>query len=310
MATEQGASWLHRLVGSVAALLVCGLLPPALAAQEEQRTFRFAPPDDTSYTETVSTSQVLDFGGGRTSATRSELQLEGRIARIASGYALTETVIGGTSESAHQEMDQVMLAAMKGKSLTYTVDSSGHLLDVTGMEPLVEAIRKALPADVAALAAKAFAKDALLAAARAEWGARIEGLIGRSAAPGSAWMVEDSYLLINGDLVDYYTAMKVVAAESVAGHDCVRIEYRSGCDPEHLKELLGESYASAAAGKQALSGDVVMSGGGSRLVDPMTLLCYGEELERRFDNVMVTIPDRGEIPISIRQTKSYRYDYR
>jgi hypothetical protein len=310
MATEQGASWLHRLVGSLAALLVCGLLPPALAAQEEQRAFRFAPPDATSYIETVSTVQVLDFGAGRTSATRSELQLEGRIARIASGYALTETVTGGTSVSAHQEMDQAILAAMKGKLLTYTVDSSGHLLDVTGMEPLVEAIRKALPADVAELAAMAFAKDALLAAARAEWGARIEGLIGRSAAPGSAWLVDDSYLLPNGDLAAYYTAMKVVAVESVAGHDCVRIEYRSGCDPDQFRQFLGETYAAATAGKHALPGNVVVSGSGSRLVDPMTLLCYGEELDRRFDNVIVTIPDRGEIPISIRQTKSYRYSYR
>jgi hypothetical protein len=183
-------------------------------------------------------------------------------------------------------------------------------VDVTGTEPLIEAIRKALPADVAALAAKAFTKEALLAAARMEWGARVEGLIGRSAAPGSAWMVEDSYLLMNGDLVAYYTAVKVVGEENVAGHDCVRIEQRSSCDPEQFREFLGETYATAAAGKQALPGKVVVSGGGFRLVDPATLLCYGEELERRFDNVTITIPDRGETPISLRQTKTYRYDYR
>jgi hypothetical protein len=310
MATEQGASWLHRLVGSVAALLVCGLLHPALAAQEEQRTFRFAPPDGTSYIETVSTLQVLDFGGGRTGATKSELQIERRIARSATGYSFTEAVTVGTSVSAHQEIDQAILAAVRGKLVTYSVDSSGHLLDVTGTEPLIEAIRKALPADAAALAAKAFTKEALLAAARAEWEVRVEDLIGRSAAPGSAWVVEDSYLLVNGDLVAYYTAMKVAGAETIAGHDCVRIEYRSGCDPDQFREFLGESYASATAGKHALPGDVMVSGSGSRLVDPMTLLCYGEELDRRFDSVIVTIPDRGEMPISLRQTKSYRYDYR
>jgi hypothetical protein len=310
MATEQGASWVHRLVVSAAALLVCGLLPPALAAQEEQRTFRFAPPDATSYIETVSTVQMLDFGGGRTSATKSELQIERRVARSATSYSLTEAVVGGTSESAHQERDQAILAAVKGKPVTYIVDSSGHLVNVTGTEPLTEAIRKALPADVAALAAKAFTKEAMLAAARADWEARTEGLIGRSAAPGSAWMAADSYLLPNGDVVEHYTALKVAGTGTAGGREWVRVEYRLGRDPDEFRDFLGESYLSAAAGKQALAGSVTVSGGGYRLVDPATLLCYGEELERKFGNVTMSAPGVGEIVISLRQTKSYRYDYR
>jgi hypothetical protein len=310
MATEQGASWVHRLVVSAAALLACGLLPPALAAQEEQRTFRFAPPDATSYIETVSTVQVLDFGGGRTSATKSELEIERRVARTADGYTLTEMVTGGSSETSLQEVDQAVLAAMKGKPVTYIVEADGRLVDVTGTEAVLEAVRKALPPEIAAIAAKAFTKEAMLAAARADWGARTEGLIGRSAAPGSAWMVTDSYLLPNGDLVEHYTALKVAGTETAGGREWVRLEYRLGRDPDEFRDFLGESYVSAAAGKQALAGSVTVSGGGYRLVDPATLLCYGEELERKFGNVTMSAPGVGEIVISLRQTKSYRYDYR
>jgi hypothetical protein len=42
----------------------------------------------------------------------------------------------------------------------------------------------------------------------------------------------------------------------------------------------------------------------------MTLLCYGEELERRFDNVIMTMPGAGEMVITVRQKKSYGYSYR
>jgi hypothetical protein len=279
-------------------------------AQSKEPVFRFAPPDGTVYTETVATTQTVERADGRSSGTTSELEIEWRTARTATGCTRTETLTGGSSQSAHQEMDRKVLEAMKGKSVTHLVDADGRLVEVAGTEALVEAIRKALPANVAAAAAKAFTRESVLASARAEWQARVGNYLGRSATPGSAWLATDSYLLPNGELVEHYTAIKVVSAETAAGRQCVRVEYRLGRDPEDFAGFLGEGYSAAVAGKQALPGTVTVSGEGYRLLDPATLLCYGEEVSRAFGNVIMAVQGVGEMPITVRQKKSYRYEYR
>lgn len=299
---------LRGLLAVTAAVIALG--SGVSVAQDKQRVFQFAPPDGTVFTESIATAQTTEVADGRSGATTSELILERRVARTKTGYEVVETVTGGSSRSSHQELDRQMLAALKGKRLTYLVDVNGHLTDLIGTEEVLEELRRTAPADVAAMVANAFTKEKMLAAARAEWRTRVENYLGHSAATGSGWLARDSYLLPNGELVDYYTAVKVLGTETTGGRECVRVEYRLGRDPKAFEDFLGESYAAAVAGRQALASVVTVSGGGHRLLDPATLLCYGEELERTFGNLTMTMPEVGAMLITVRQTKTYRYDYR
>ncbi|HUU55631.1 MAG TPA: hypothetical protein VMY87_11995 [Armatimonadota bacterium] len=295
--------WLVCLAG----VLVVGI-GPAAAAQDSAPTFRFDPPDGTRYVESVDTTQVLDFGEGRTSARRSELRTEVAMEKEATGYRITSTLVSGGTTSALEEADNAALKALEGVPLTYSIDGEARIASVSGIRQATDKVRAALPATIAAIVSKALTEEAVLATAQADWDRRVLNFVGRPAGVGEVWVAREKFPVPSGEVVGFYSAMRVAKQEQVGGRDCVRVEYSYSRDPRALRDFLGDAGEAALAGRERFPGSSEVSGKGYRLLDPATLLCYGEELEREVKTTLTT-PEGESFPVTIRQTKSYRYEY-
>ena len=289
-------------------LAICAVAASAAAGEEASPVFRFEPPDGTSYVESVDTTQVLDFGEGRTSARQSELRTQVTVEKETAGYSINSTLVSGGTTSALEEADNAALKALEGVPLTYHIDGEARIASVSGIREATDKVRAALPANVAAIVSKALTEEAVLATSRADWDRRVLNFIGRPAGVGDAWVATEKFPLPSGEVVEFYSAMRVAESEQVGGRDCVRVEYRYSRDPRALRGALGDSADSLLSGKEPFADTSAVSGSGYRVVDPETLLCYGEELEREV-NTTLPLPDGESLDVTIHQTKAYRYQY-
>jgi len=303
----RGKSWFGR-VCLAGVLAICAVAASAAAGEGASPVFRFDPPDGTSYVESVDTRQALDFGEGRTSARQSELRTQVTVAKETTGYSVTSTLVSGGTSSALEEADNAALKALEGVPLTYHIDGETRIASVSGIKEAMDQVRAALPASVAAIVAKALTDEAVLATARADWDRRVLNFAGRPAGVGDTWLATEKFPLPSGDVVEFYSAMRVTKQEQAGGRDCVRVEYSYSRDPRDLRDALGDSADSLLARKEPFAGASKVSGNGYRVVDPETLLCYGEELEREVKTIL-PLPDGESLPVTIQQTKTYTYEY-
>ena len=307
MISGRGNPWFGR-VCLAGVLAICAVAASAAAGEDASPVFRFDPPDGTRYVESVDTTQVLDFGEGRTSARQSELRTQVTIEKEAAGYSATSTLVWGATTSALEEADNAALKALEGVPLTYHIDGEGRIASVSGIKEATDKVRAALPDNVAAIVSRALTEKAVLAAARADWDRRVLNFVGRPAGVGDAWLATEKFPLPSGEVVEFYSAMRVTKQEQVGGRDCVRVEYSYSRDPRALRGALGDSADSLLAGKEPFADTSKVSGNGYRVVDPETLLCYGEELERELKTTL-PLPDGESLPVTIHQTNTYRYQY-
>ena len=307
MISGRGKPWFGR-VCLAGALAICALAASAAAGEEASPVFRFHPPDGTSYVESVDTTQALDFGEGRTSARQSELRTQVTVAKETTGYSVTSTLVSGGTSSALEEADNAALKALEGVPLTYHIDGEARIASVSGIKEAMDKVRAALPASVAAIVSKALTDEAVLATARADWDRRVLNFVGRPAGVGDAWLAAEKFPLPSGEVVEFYSAMRVTKREQAGGRDCVRVEYSYSRDPRDLRGALGDSADSLLSGKEPFADTSAVSGSGYRVVDPETLLCYSEELEREVKTTL-PLPDGESLDVTIHQTKAYRYQY-
>jgi len=307
MISGRGKPWFGR-VCLAGVLAICALAASAAAGEEASPVFRFDPPDGASYVESVDTTQVLDFGEGRTSARQSELRTQVTIGKETTGYSITSTLVSGGTTSALEEADNAALKALEGVPLTYHIDGEARIASVSGIRQATDKVRAALPDSVAAIVSKALTDEAVLATARADWDRRVLNFVGRPARVGDAWLATEKFPLPSGEVVEFYSAMRVTKREQAGGRDCVRVEYSYSRDPRTLRGALGDSADSLLAGKEPFASASKVSGSGYRVIDPETLLCYGEELEREVTTIL-PLPDGESLDVTIRQTKTYAYEY-
>jgi hypothetical protein len=277
-------------------------------AQEEGATFRFEPPDGTRYVVTSNTTQVLDFGQGRTTSTRSEFNVRYSFRKLPDGYSVTSRALGGVVEGPGAEGKQFMVEVLKGASLTYKIDDAGRLVGVSGIEEVGRRLRETLPPEALAAAGDAFSEESMIATARADWEGEVLNYKDRSSTPGSVWLATEHYLLPTSDMVEFHVALKVTGEQIVGGKECVRVEFKYASDPVELRGFLGTEHESLLSGKKSFRGGARMSGRGHRIVDPRTLLSYGQKIERVIETT-IAVPSRGHMPVSIRQDETYWYSH-
>lgn len=307
MLGPRDAAWLS-LVG---AMLVLRLGSMSLAAEGQRPTFTYNPPDGTTCLQTVVTSQTFDFGAGRKRTTREEMRLRTLIRKSATGYREATTCLsirelGHTGRADGGE--NPVARALERTTLTYQLDAKGHLISVSGLDVLLKRVRAALPRDTAAGGAQTFAREKLLANERADWERSVEQFVGRPAAVGEAWLCLEDWLGPTGQTVKCYAATKVVGRAKMGAHECVRIGFRYHTDPLKLREFLGDKAKVALSGAAPLGPGPGMKGEGQVTVDPTTLLWYSASFTREV-RTQIAVAGHGTLPVTIRQTKRYQYDY-
>ncbi len=302
---ETGSSRWWRI--TLSGLLVALAVTSECFAQSP--VFQFAPPDGTIFTETVTTQQTV-IAAGATRSRTTELQTLVRIKRLEKGYTLEGTIVRSESAGPSSELGDTLLRAMqatKGKVITYQLDEAGRLLDILGLEALSKAIKSQLPPDTPPSVSAPLEVKELRAGEEADWEDRFGRYLGHPAVVGQSWLATETFPL-DPTPVDYYVAVKVVAAERVAGKDCLRVDYRLSRDPADFKAFLVDAYEEVVGDRSRLPGADTVSGDGSRLLDPSTLMSYGGRTERIIKTTF-TVPGRGDLLFEIRHAKRYEYAY-
>jgi hypothetical protein len=296
---------------AVAAMVVLCLGPAFSATEGQTPTFTFNPPDGTAWVQTITTSQTIDFGAGHASTRETELRTQTVLKRTSRGYQLATTCVFAKTRSSlrqPQDTEERLMDAIKGVTLTYEVDRSEGLVDVAGWETLLKRAKAALPPEAVAIVGKALEREALLAGERAEWDRSVTKFLGRRAAVGEVWLGVEDWLGPSAQMVKYYAANKVVGKAKVGGRECLRVDSQYHTDPERLREFLGDKAEDALSGAAPLGSQPTLEGTGRVIVDPATLLWYSASF-RRSVQTEVTVPGQGTIPVTIRQSKQYQYDY-
>lgn len=262
-----------RRLAALAILVL--LLPPRAIWSAETVTFRFAPPDGTTYVETLVLTRTLEQDNTVQRTDLQKGQARVRLDKTADGWTVTGTPISMSMESDGQPIRSPIVDALKGVVAIYRLDSRGNLLSIQGYEGLAEKVSQGLPPEEAQALAKALAPESILAREKVEWNARIGDYTGKTFELGSSWVTEAPLALPSGGQVQLRTRTELERTKC-GDRDCVRLRFHYDSPPPSV------------------------SGTSERVIDPSTMLIYFEVLDR-------TIPVHDGLVL--REKREQTYDY-
>jgi hypothetical protein len=294
-------------------LLLLTLFIQPVQAEPEKVTFRFAPPDGTTFEQTLVTTKTTDLGaqGKRTDVTRAVVRL--RFDKTADGYTLTGTPVAMTMHRDGQEVENPLFDVLASLTFTYRLDADGSIRAIEGYDVLADRLRNAFPDEAVFQAlSKVLNAETMVAREKEDWSGRISSFSGGTYEIGSRWTTESPFALPNGETITFYTATELVGKEKCGDRDCVRIRFRYDTDASALGKLAGEVVSDAvkAAGAQDPGLQISKSkitGGGERLIDPATMLIHSESLERTMRMDMAT--PGGTTPVTQHEKREYTFEY-
>lgn len=274
------------------------LLPVLAWSDAESVTFRFAPPDGTTFVQTLVTTKTTEVGSQKqTDVTRSKVRL--RFEKKPQGFLLTGTPLSMTLERNGQTVENPVLDVLSQTAITYRIDPQGKLVAIQGYGDFQDRLFKALPPQAARALSKVVNEEGMVAREKAEWAGRIGDFSGNTLELGASWTATSPFDLPSGEQIQFYTRTDLVGKEKCGARDCVRIRFRYDTDAAALGAVAGK-VVQEVAGATVKVGKMGLSGSGERLVDPDTLLVHAETLER-------TITLEGGT--TVREKREYSFEF-
>ena len=299
-------------IGSIKAEKTNGEIATDVETQKVK--FVFNPPDGISYIRMSKMTKVTDMGelGKRTDVTEFKTRVS--IKKTSTGYSIVDTPISATMTRDGKEVDSPVLSVLQEVVITYELDTNGQLVSIKGFETLLEKMKQTLPPEVFQSLSTVLNEEAMSSKETAEWNGRIGNFIGREAKVGEVWTSTDEYALPTGEIITYYSATKFAELTTFDGHDCVHIIFSYDSNASALAESLGKTLSDIyedigipSEVKPEIS-NVAISGGGERLIDPMTMLIYSETVTRTVKMPM-EFPKIGKIIVTSDEKMEYNFDY-
>jgi len=288
---------------------------PANAGEGEAVTFHFRPPDGTTFVETLKTTRKRSITGQgeladvteTDTATSIEMQRGG-------GYVVTTKVTRMQATRDGTPLHDPLSALLQGAAITYKIDDSAHIDDIDGFGAISEKLESVVPPKVAAALAPLLSEEALVAQASEEWNGRIGEFAGQTVMIGGRLTGKRPFTLPNGEEMQYEMSVSFPRREPCGDRSCVRIETFYDSDAAKFAEFSNEVVAKAAEeSKETELADVKpktarLTGRGSRLIDPETMLIYAETQERTIA-LSVEIAGQGTVPMTMTETREYSFHY-
>lgn len=289
------------------------------SALAQQPTFRFNPPEGTTYKVTENCTYQVDFGWGETLAGQYASESEVAIERQAVGYRVTTTLARIPAAQGASPNDYVTLSRLKAEAeagilVTYELDDGLRLVRLSGDDRIGQRFRQAVRRDgslsegARRVSQNILTKRGNLIAARDHWERAYASYLGQRAEMGSVWVTTGRAYCMSGEVAEFYTAMKVMGGQQVGGVACLRVEFQSAQDPADLRAFLGPYAEELLEGKTAFAGTAKVSETGYRLVDPSTMLTYGQEIAE-IVGFHFPGPGMADAPVLFRVKTTYEYDY-
>jgi hypothetical protein len=292
-------------------VLSCMLAIPAFA--QETVTFKFNPPDGITYRETYSAERIKEYGTLKKQVDLTEGTVKVVITKTPQGYSLKAAPLLITMTRDGQPVPDSITKPMFDMKYNLRLDPDGRFIHVEGFEEFVENMKAGLPANTPAELLKSISVEALVNKEQAEYNGRVGDFIGREFKIGEHWQGESQFTLPDGNVIDYTTVFVLREMVPCGQTNCVKIEYQYDANPAGLKKFmegLVDGLDEMTEGKleEMDLGDIKLSGSGTRLIDPATMLIYSEEMNRVTEMPM-TLPNGATIAMKMTEAKKYGYKY-
>lgn len=300
-------------VAAVSAALVCPISVCSCGQGGDEIMFRFKPPDGTTYVETVKTTKVSHLGAEATRTDTSEVKAKTVITKTAGGYRAASTALSVSATRNGRPFADPLITSIKGLTIVHELDEHGQSLAIRGYDEFLKRMREQLDPAVIQAVSAVLNEEAMNNKTQAEWRGRVASFVGRAVRVGDAWEGVDEYSLPSGEKVVFYSITKVAERVKHAGRDCVKIEFHYDTDAEALGEFTGKILkdvraVAGASGPELTVAGTKLTGGGQRVVDPATMLIYGETWTRTVEMPM-NVSGRGIVTVKAQETREYSYDY-
>ena len=172
-------------------------------------TFQYRP-DYQPRVDLTKTTQTME-AQGIVPRTRTNTYREQRTtAASQAGYLVRDTLLEGSTVG-EEEADPI-ITALKGKTITLTVDPAGKIVSMQGWELVSQELLKQLPAGAPESVRKLVSPEFLGGIACREWASNVTDYVGHPAKVGETWVSLEEFPLPDGSVGKCYVAKKVVSA--------------------------------------------------------------------------------------------------
>lgn len=134
--------------GAFSTVVLGGVLLPACTLAEETVTFGFAPPEGTTFVETVTHTKSMQLGAGRKESSKSQGKARYLIGKAPWGYAVNVTPIMPPRERTDRDTSDMANAMLQALEITYDLDESGKILRARGAQESFERIEGLMPKEL------------------------------------------------------------------------------------------------------------------------------------------------------------------
>lgn len=280
------------------------------ASAQEADTFKYNPPDGTTYQESYSLTRTKEFDAVKKQTEEINGVVSYTVKKTEKGYILKALPVSFDVKRDGQTAPESITKPVLEARYALVLDQKGQFLSIDGVEDIVKKMKENMPADSPQEVMGLFTEKAVTDKEKAEYDDRIGSFIGKQFQVGQDWISQNQYTLPDGKTIDYITIGVIREKVSCGQAQCVKIDYKYNANPAELKEFIESVYKDLPEGelkKVELNG-IKFSGGGKRLIDPKTMLIYAEETTRLIE-LPVTTPDGNQKPLVMTETKKYEYKY-
>ena len=306
-----------KYLGIVFVVLFLAVLGSDAASGKSK--FRFNPPDGQTVIITSKATKIkklMNRSITEINISKDKLTFN----KTPNGYDIVYQPISNKMTQNGEEPDEFLSSIMEvlNKSIiTFKINAKGEIIGIDGVDRITEEICNMVEETYPEYAEMFDTilpgiQESLTQESITEWKQEIESFLGRTVNIGDEWTSKTQYDMPIGNSITAAQKVKISKRVKRGGRDCVQVTYSGILDEYSLADAL-DSWAakmSKEMGANSVAGIVKanVTKIGSHIVDPATMLFY-EESSYEAADITLDIPGRGEMQMSILQTKSYIYNY-
>ncbi|HOO57610.1 MAG TPA: DMP19 family protein [bacterium] len=294
----------------VTAVMSLQSIAASYSAEGKDHVFKFDPPDWTAYTHEVTKVKEKDMGDPGVHKDAGKAEAVVFIRKTDDGYTVRHHIRELSLERNGRKVDNPVFDVMKGLDVWMYLDADGKLLSIEGYESMFDIIKEKFPPEVGRRLSALIDVELLTQKEKTEWDGRIGSFVGIGFNVGDILLASDNFNMPPARQVKYYTGIEFSEMEACEDKECVRIRFKYNTDAGNLASFLNmklDEFKDPADEIPEASG-IEISGEGSRLIDPDTMLIYSETISRDIKTEMI-IPGSGAVETRIKETEEHRFDY-
>lgn len=300
----------------LAIIFIFALLTNSVMSQETNVIkFSFAPGENMSFIQKLTMSKVKELDNVGKQLDESLSTTKFTINRTTAGWEVLVEPQSISMKRDGESVDNPIVKLLSSAKITYKLDPDGNILDVAGYDAFINSIATVVPPEVFKKLAPAFNADAMKAKEIAEWNGRYGDYLGAEVNVGDKFTAQVPFQLPNGSAIEYDIETSITGLEPCGASTCVRIQQvydsNAGNAAKMSADMVNDLAQSAAPSAPSFTIDdksAAIRGNISRLIDPKTMLIYGEKLTRTI-TMAVAVDGAGFIGSSTTENRVYEYQY-